>query len=368
MIIEILIFLVILSILILVHELGHFIAARRAGVWVEEFGLGLPPRIIGRKWGQTLYSINLLPFGGFVRLHGENSGDLIQKPKKAFMNKSIGERAIIITAGVIMNFILAVFAFSLVYSIGGVPRKTDYVNIVEVRQGSPAEESGLVENDLVKKVDNIAIKSSDEFIKLIDERKSQEVKLTIERGETVELVEIVITPRKHPPEGEGPIGVVITDTEIYYPPAWQRPILGVKHGIKEAIFWGGTAIMGFFHLIGDLFGGMLPKDIAGPAGLFVITSEVAKTGILPLINWLGIISVNLAILNIFPFPALDGGRLLFIGIEKLFGRKLIPKAESWLHTIGIGILVLFLLAVTIREIKLISSLGVSGYLDFLSGG
>jgi regulator of sigma E protease len=127
-------------------------------------------------------------------------------------------------------------------------------------------------------------------------------------------------------------------------------------------------LSGFGKIILELFSGALPKDVAGPAGLFVMTSEIAKIGILPLINWLGIISINLAILNIFPFPALDGGRLLFIGFEKLFGRRIMPKVESWIHAISLGLLVLFLLAITVREVKSIYSLGLSGFLDSLSGG
>ena len=361
----VLVFFVILSILVLVHELGHFLVARRAGIWVEEFGFGLPPRVFGKKIGETIYSVNLLPFGGFVRLHGENSEDLIKKPEKAFINKSPLIKAGIVVAGVIMNFLLGIFAFAIVYSVTGIPREAGFVKIEEIKSGSPAEAAGILPGDIVRQVDEIKIGSNSDFIANVDAKRGSEVNLLIERSGDEEL-SIKVSPRKDPPEGEGALGVLISDSEIYYPPIWQRPFVGVYYGFKEAIFWGGAVILGMFNIFLNLFGGVFPKDVAGPVGLFVVTREIAKVGIIPLINWVGIISVNLAILNILPIPALDGGRLLFIGIEKLFGRRILPKLESWLHVVGLGLLVLFLIAVTFREVALIRNLGIEGYLDFLS--
>ena len=138
------------------------------------------------------------------------------------------------------------------------------------------------------------------------------------------------------------MGVLITDTEIYYPPVFLRPFVGIYYGFKEAVFWGGTVVSGFIQIFKDLFAGQVPKDLAGPVGIFAITSEAAKIGVLALVNFVGILSVNLAILNIIPFPALDGGRLAFIGIESVVGRKVLPKIEAVAHTIGMIILLLIL--------------------------
>jgi len=362
MIASILIFIIVLSVLILVHELGHYLVARRAGIWVEEFGIGLPPRLIGKKIGETLYSINLLPFGGFVRLHGENTRDGVTKPKSAFINKSKKARISVIVAGVIMNFIFAIVAFSIIYSFSGIPRESDKVKIVGVAPESPAAQAGVNVDDIVKKVNGNGVGNTNKFVELIEENKGQEVVLTLEKDSNERDVKIY--PRQYPPEGEGPIGVTITSTEIYYPPIWKRPFIGMYYGFREAIFWGGAVISGFVKIITELFSGITPKDLAGPVGIFAITTQAASFGVLAIINLFGILSVNLAILNILPFPALDGGRLLFIGIETIFGKRVVPKVEAAIHTAGMILLILALLAITAHDIQRISQAGgITKFID-----
>ena len=178
MIVSILIFLLILSILILVHEFGHFIMARRAGIWVEEFGFGLPPRLIGKKIGETIYSINWLPFGGFVRLHGEQEEEGITQKNRAFLYKSKKVRTSIVIAGVVMNFILAIVAFAIVYSFSGIPRDTHQVKIVDVSAGSPAQISGLVVGDIIKSVDGKNLTTVDSFISQVNSDKGKIAKIS----------------------------------------------------------------------------------------------------------------------------------------------------------------------------------------------
>jgi len=359
---SILIFIVVLSILILVHELGHYLVARRSGIWVEEFGIGLPPRVIGKKIGETIYSINLLPFGGFVRLHGENTGEGVTKPKHAFINMNKKTRVSVIVAGVIMNFILAVLSFTVVYSFTGIPRETDKVKIVGVAPDSPASVAGVKIDDIVKNVNGSFVGNTKNFVELIEENKGQEVILTLENNQN--LRDVIIHPRVDPPEGEGPIGVTITSTEIYFPSIWQRPFFGIYYGFQEAVFWGTAVISGFVKIITELFSGVTPRDIAGPVGIFAITSQAASYGVLAVINLFGILSVNLAILNILPFPALDGGRLLFIGIETLFGKRVVPRVEAAIHTVGMIILILALIAITAHDIQRISQAGgISQFID-----
>lgn len=359
---SILVFVIVLSILILVHELGHFFMAKRAGVLVEEFGIGLPPRILGKKIGETIYSINLLPFGGFVRLHGEGGPKTLKKPNRAFINKSKKARAAIITAGVVMNFVLAVFAFGLVYSISGIPKETENVKIVDIRAVSPAQEAGLLVGDVVRKVNDEEVTSVGRFIESVELHKGEEVTLFVEREGVFESIRV--TPRQEPPEGEGPLGVAITSVETYFPPLWQRPFIGVYYGFQEALFWGRTVIFGLATLFSQLLSGEVPKDIAGPVGIFAITSQVTQMGGLAVINFVGILSVNLAILNIIPFPALDGGRLAFLALESVIGKKVLPKIEGVVHAVGMVILLTLLLAITIHDIRrLISAGGITGFID-----
>jgi regulator of sigma E protease len=364
---SILIFLLVLSILVIVHEFGHFWVARKNGIWVEEFGFGLPPRIWGKKIGETLYSINLLPFGGFVKLHGEltddpsaNSGQALDK-KRAFIYKSKKAKTAVIVAGVIMNFLLAIVAFAVVYSFSGVPRETERVKVLDVVTGSPAQTAGLMQGDVISKVGALEVKKTTDFIALVEAQKGKKVKVTLESGK-----ELTLSPRKNPPAGEGPLGVLISTTETYFPPVWQRPFVGAYYGFKEAIFWGKAVLSGFYGIFADLFRGQAPSDVSGPVGIFAVTSEAAKTGILSLINLLGIISVNLAILNIIPFPALDGGRLLFILIEGIIGRKVLPKIEAAIHTAGMIVLLALILAITIKDIRgLIAAGSIPAFLDSL---
>lgn len=353
MFVSILVFLLVLSILVIVHEFGHFIVAKKSGIPVLEFALGLPytPKLWGKKIGETTYSVYPLLFGGFVRLLGEDDGEFANRPKLV--------RSVVIVAGVIMNFVLGIFAFAIVYSFQGVPRDLKNIKVVDISQNSPAFNSGLIVGDTIIKVDGNEMKKVTDFISYVDTKRGQ--KVTIENQNSKK---IVVTPRAVPPQGEGPLGVTITTVEIYFPPVWERPFYGIYYGIKEAIFWGQNIASGLWTMVYSLFKGQVPKDVSGPVGIFAVTSEVAKSGILNLINFVGILSINLAILNILPFPALDGGRLLFVFIEGIIGRKVLPKVEAVIHSIGMIILLILILAVTFKDVqKLISSGGISGFIN-----
>ncbi|MGD0523234.1 MAG: M50 family metallopeptidase [Candidatus Microgenomates bacterium] len=363
---SILIFLLVLSILVIVHELGHFLVAKKNGVWVEEFGLGIPPRIYGKKIGETIYSINLFPFGGFCRMHGETSEDGISEPKKAFLNKGKLARVAIVMAGVVMNFILGIVAFGIVYSFSGIPRESKNVKLVDIASGSPAQVAGLLVGDVIKSADGETINSINQFVDLVEKNKGRKITLVTEQSLPAgrQVKKIILTPRANPPSGEGPLGVVLSTTEIYYPPVWQRPFYGVYYGSKDAFFWGKTVILGFVSLISQLFMGKVPNDVSGPVGIFAVTTEATKYGLLSLINFVGILSINLAILNVIPFPALDGGRLLFIGIEGLIGRKVVPRIEATIHMVGMVILMLLILAITARDVeRLIKAGSLSGFIQ-----
>lgn len=351
-----LIFLLVLSVLVLVHEFGHFIVAKRGGVKVEEFGLGLPllPKIFSFRIGETLYSIYPVLFGGFVRLYGEEK--LVERDReRAFSSKPHWLRASVIVAGVVMNFLLAVAAFSILYSIVGVPRKSESVRIIGILDNSPAKSVGLVPEDSILKIDGEGISTNESFIQSVEKKTGKEISVEI-RNKNGEVNVIKVTPRENPPEGEGPLGVVITDTEQYFPPLWQRPFVGAWYGLQDAIHWGFVVFQSLGSLVTTLFTtASLPKDLAGPVGIFQITGTVASQGgTLAILQLLGILSMNLAILNIIPFPALDGGRLLFVIIDAILGKRsrdIIPKIEEKANMIGFALLMLLLISITFQDFK-----------------
>lgn len=344
-----LIFLIILSVLVFIHEFGHFLMAKKMGVGVEEFGFGYPPRLFGVKIGETLYSVNLLPFGGFVKLYGEEEAEKKSDYdlKKAFFAKGKKIKILVIVAGVVGNFLLGVLCFSYVYSKIGIPEKRNTVRIIEVKKDSPAEKAGFLANDEIIKIEDKKISSLEEFVNSVKETTEQETDFTVKRGN--ETLILRATPRENPPEGGGALGVFISPIEMVFYPAWQMPFRGAWVGLKEAISWGLMIAGGIFLTIKQLFAGITP-DITGPVGIFQITSQVAKQGFLNTVQFTGILSVNLAVLNIFPFPALDGGRLAFILLEKVIGRKLKPKIEQTINLIGIALLISLMLLVTINDL------------------
>ncbi len=339
---DLIIFIVALSILVLVHEFGHFFAARKTGVKVEEFGLGLPPRIIGKKIGDTIYSINWLPIGGFCKLYGED-GD--GKGGVAFNNKNPWQKLIIVLGGVLMNLVLAIVIFSVVYTILGVPKETDQVKVIGIAKDSPAEKVGLKENDVILKVGDKEIKKSEELTSEVAKYKGKNINLVINEGSVVE-VEV----RENPPEGEGSIGIAISNTEMVKVP-WYQFYKGIGAGFKEAYFWGEIIVNGVFKMIGGLFMGQVPKDVSGPIGMYEATSSMKENqGFLAVIHFFGIVSVNLAVVNMLPFPALDGGRILFVMYEIIFKKKANQKLEMVANNVGMILLLGLILLITIGDI------------------
>ncbi|HUS60162.1 MAG TPA: M50 family metallopeptidase [Nevskiaceae bacterium] len=345
----VIVFLITLSVLVLVHELGHFLAAKKSGIKVEEFGFGYPPRLWGKKIGETVYSINWIPFGGFVKLYGEELAEE-KRGKDTFWSKSKKVRTAVIVAGVLGNFLLAIICFSIVYSAVGIPIKTDQVKIVGIAQDSPAEKMGLKKNDIILAVDDKDLHDLKHFIALIEEKKETQVKLLIKREENNLL--LFIMPRESPPEGQGSLGVVVSSIEMKKYPFWQMPFRGAVEGIKEAMGWGTLIFSSLAKMVVDLVGrGVVPKDVAGPVGIFQVTAGVAQQGILTILQFIGVLSVNLAVLNILPFPALDGGRLLFILYEVVTRKRPKPSIEHWVNAVGMAVLLSLIILVTVNDIQ-----------------
>jgi regulator of sigma E protease len=349
-----------LSLLILLHEFGHYIVAKLFGVKVEEFGIGIPPKAFKLfTWRETEFTFNWLPLGGFVRLAGEDHDPSLWEKinpflrKKMFFAKPAWQRALVIMAGVFVNFVVGILAFSTIYSINGVPKEVgQQVMISEVLPNTPAAFANLEQGEVVYQIDETEVKTSAEFVELIKERKGKTVSLWLnkvdvngKRTDTSRVVEIV--PRENPPAGEGALGVAVSTVPIFeYEklPWYKAPIVGTVEGFKEAIGWSREFLRIFSHP------SELIKNVGGPVQVVRVGQQAVEMGWEVTLRFVGIISLNLAIFNLLPIPALDGGRLLMVGLEKVVGRKRIAKIEQYVNAVGMGLLILLLIVITIKDI------------------
>lgn len=353
---QIVVFVLILSLLVLVHELGHYLVAKFFGMRVDEFGIGLPPRARGlfTKWG-TLFSLNWIPLGGFVKLYGEDPDDEIQSNSpEAFFNKPILQRALVLLAGVFMNFLLGILAFGAIYTYLGIPTKTNKVFVVEVASGSPAEIAGLKAKDEIVGVtlgkEAVGFEGVSGFIKQLEPLKGKEISISL-KNEKGEGREVKIVPRLNPPQGQGALGVALGDIEMKMYPMWERPFRGMWVGMGEAWAWGKEIVSGLGTFVwGILTGKGIPKDISGPVGIYKVSKQAYSVGFLAVIQFMAILSINLGVLNVMPFPALDGGRLFFLLVEMIIGKRLKNKFEGYVHTVGMILLLTLMAVVTVRDI------------------
>jgi len=351
----ILIFIIILGLLIFVHELGHFIIARRAGMKVEEFGFGFPPRIFSIKKGETLYSINLIPLGGFVKILGEDGQS---RQEGSFASKSAFKRFSVLIAGVAMNMIFAWVLLAVGLTMG-LPTLIDEgqifpenavvgqpkVTILFVEPDTPAAKAGLRGGDVIASIDGAELKTIAEVQDYNSAHVGQLVKFGILRGENE--FEASIIPRVNPPEGQGAIGIALgIAAKVSYP--WYSSIL---LGLEQTASLTIQIFVALGALIKSIFSDRsLLGSLTGPVGIAVITRDVAELGFANLLQFTAVLSVNLAIINALPFPALDGGRVFFLIIEKLRRKKIRPVIEGYANTIGFGLLILLMIWVTVKDV------------------
>jgi regulator of sigma E protease len=352
-----LVFIVILSILVFIHELGHYAVARWIGVHVEEFGFGLPPRIWGKKIGKTIYSLNWLPIGGFVKLAGEDQEEKaasahIKHRSEYFWARSKKERAAILLAGVTMNFLLAVGITTYLLT-QGTYEPSGRVHVEKVLSGSPAEIAGLQQKDIIAAVgwgegDDYRQKithTPKDLIEVTKEHAGKLVSLIVVR-DTIQM-RLYLTPRVEFPKGEGPMGVSISDLELKKYSLTQAPWEALKINLMRArdMFTGlGTVVARLVQLQ------PVGADVAGPIGIAQVTGQAVKFGFSAVLEFMSILSLNLAVLNILPIPALDGGRLLFVVLEKILGKKVKPAFEHSTHQIGMMILLGLVVLISINDI------------------
>ncbi|MBI2613239.1 MAG: site-2 protease family protein [Candidatus Levybacteria bacterium] len=388
MLITILVFLLILSILVLIHEAGHFFVAKKFGIKVEEFGFGFPPRVFSFKKGETIYSINWLPIGGFVKLYGEDEAPLRSdsprglRPRsrnfasegQAFFAKSAWQRATVIIAGVVMNAVLAAVIFYIFLGVSGfkteLPLLSDYkfvgvnqtnlqqVVISAIAKNSPAEKQGLKPLTKVISVNGQEIKDSKEFISIVGLNRGKEIEIAWSNLQTNETHKTKVTPRINPPKNEGALGVglfSLSTAVLNYETPIQKTFSGIIHPINLMSY--NLNVMG--NLVKSSFEKKttepISQGISGPVGIASLTGSILeiqnlKEKLLGLLNLAGILSISLAFFNVLPIPALDGGRLFFILIEAVIGRKVNQRIESFTHSVGMALLLGLMLLITFKDI------------------
>lgn len=381
------------GLLVLVHEFGHFITARWAGIRVDEFGIGLPPRLVGFRrrpqggWEviwfggrseqveglegpltgtsggvsqghasakqNTIYSINLLPIGGFVRMPGEDGDARDERgnyDSESFAAKPAGKRIAVLCAGVIMNVLLAIALFTIAYSQG---EPTTPAIIAQVNAGSPAAAAGLHADDKILSVNGQPVTQFQEVKDIVDKASMQgkgqqtvDVKLVVERKGEPQLLHMTVHALVNPPADKGHLGVLGKTVNVSIP-LWQAPIKGIQQTFSTTRL--------FIVTIGQMIVGAIQPQIAGPVGIVKITGEVAQT--VPVVGWwyilnlTAMLSINLAIVNILPFPALDGGRVVLIFIEMIRGgKRLRPEREGLINLVGMAILLALMVVVTVSDV------------------
>lgn len=351
----ILLFVIVLSLLVFVHEFGHFLMARKMGMKVEEFGFGFPPRAVGVKRGGTIYSINWIPLGGFVRIKGE-SGDHKGDPD-SFASKKAWQRFVVLVAGVAMNLVLAAVLFSVGFMVG-LPGVVDEklspsarvadraLTVMAVIDGSPAALSGIEQGDRVLSIDGEPFDSSDTARAMIAQSADDGVVLDLKK-QNGEISTLTLTATLLPEQELTGIGIGLVQTGLVSYPFFQA----IVQGIAATVTFTVEIVRAFVGIIVNLVSGQgVGVELSGPVGIAVITGQVAALGFVYLLQFTALLSINLAVINVLPFPALDGGRILFLIIEKLRGRAVDGKLETVTHNLGFFLLMILVIIVTYRDI------------------
>ena len=368
------IFIITLLILVVIHELGHFLVAKKFNIKVLEFGFGIPPRAFGKKWGETIVSLNWLPFGGFVKLLGEDEVDKkALENERSFASQKVGIRIAVVVAGVFMNLVLAWVLFYVVlgfqgfkaqfplfldHKFMGVEQKNELnILISAVSKDSPAESNGLGTGQKIVAFNDEFVKSSEDLILKTKEFAGKEIKLTVSDPTGKEYKNVQITPRENPPEGQGPLGVSLAQVQIAnlsYENPLQKTFAGPIHSVNIIAYSGKILGMLILESIQTKKLEPVSQTVSGPVGITSLVNTIlteVKNPLLPYLDFVAILSLNLAVMNVLPIPALDGGRLFFLFVEAIIRKRVHAGFEKWVHTAGMALLLTLMLLITFSDIK-----------------
>lgn len=370
MILHLLSALVSLSFLIFIHEMGHFLVAKKNGVRVSEFGFGYPP--LAKKLFEskgTTFTLNWIPFGGFVRLDGEEALEDIKLQKKMskdrglFFNKSIKTRLAVILAGPMVNFIFGIFAFFIVFLVWGIPLTS--ARISEISPNSPAQLAGIPTNVEITRLsfekNSQQISKYSQVSQLISQHLGETVEITttgtchqLACDQTEQKFDVYVRTAEETPQDQGSIGVVF-QTSVFFP-WYQMPFVSIKYGFIQAFNMSGLVLTTLSDMMGSIFTkGKIPEEISGPVGIMYFANQIElfNQGIIFLLNLSGMLSINLAIINILPIPALDGGRALFIVLEKIVNKEKLQRWELKVNSMGYLFLLGLIVLITIKDVLFI---------------
>jgi regulator of sigma E protease len=363
----VIIFLIVLAVLIFVHELGHFLVARWCGIRVDAFAIGFGPKIFSKKIGETTYGLNLIPFGGYVKIFGENPDDESingEDKARSFVHKSKLEQIAVLFAGIFFNFVFAWLLIMIAYTVGVTTPVDSYpeykdrivnpkIMITFVNPGSPAEKAGLKAGDVIKTLTTSETNtltgdglSLDSIRKFINEYGENEVSVTyLRHGGEESRVEA--RPVKGIVEDKYAIGIAMDNVATLRLPIHKAAVESFKF-TQHAIL---ATFGGLYDLIAGIFDGTSKlSSVTGPVGIAGLVGDAAKIGFAYLLMFTAIISINLGVINLVPFPALDGGRILFVIIEAIIRKPIKPVVANTLNAVGFGLLILLMIVVTYRDI------------------
>jgi len=325
---------VIFSLMVFSHEFGHFITAKKAGVKVEEFSIGMGPKIVSWRRGDTGYSLRAFPIGGYVKMLGE---DGYAEGEGSFHNKSVGKRLGILMAGPVMNILLAIVLFSIIFFALGTPTTV----VDSVMKDYPAQAAGIRPGDRVVEINDVRVNSWDRLQSVISTFEGERMKVLVSRDR--EMLSFSVAPITDDQTGQRVIGIT---------PRFEKSIIAaVRTGVTRSF----SVIWLMVTYLSDLVtGSASPGEVVGAVGIVQLVNEAAKTGILNLMFLAAFLSLNLGVINLLPIPALDGGRIVFLLIEGLRGRPIDIEKEGLIHFIGFVFLILLIIVVTWNDISKIN--------------
>lgn len=358
MLLTLIVFFVTLGVLVVSHEMGHFLAAKKFGIKVLEFGFGLPPKVWSKKIGETIWSLNLLPIGGFVRLLGEDEADpKIRDNARSFAVKPVTQRMAVVAAGVAMNLVLAWLLFYTILILQDFriiyPTSKPVLTVADVQAGFPAEQAGVKPGERIILVDGQVLTQTEQAVEYIRQHKDQAIKLQVGDLDGNNSREVMVTP-KAISEEESRIGIAFSPVPFkQYRTLPEKLFSGITYSwdLTRLTF---TGLVGLAGDLGQRDFSKASQSVAGPVGLVGVTGSIVSLGskaVIPYLWFMAVISLTLTIFNSLPFPALDGGRFIFLLYEFVFRRKPNASFERWVHMAGMICLLALMLLITYSDIQ-----------------